>query len=497
MTLLERSEPTSHIETVLSQHGLGVLPGSRTASLGVVVLGALVVAAGAIFHQSVAINVDGETRRVTTLHRDPLTQLRDYGVELGRGDRVELGPALVVRRGQPVVVEGDLRTVSAYAVVDRPADAALAAGFDLDPHDRVVRVAPSPAPILIGPDAEAALGELGRGGPREARPFEGERYRVLRAVPVVVHDGGMPHVVWTTGATVGEAVVAGGFDLWAADRLVPPEATPVQAGLHVWIHRSRPASVDIDGRILQTRTRATTVGELLRQEGIVLEPGDRVEPSIHSPIGAAPVKVTRIRNETLTFEEPVAFDVVYRDDPTLPLGQTRTIEEGVPGVRKWSVRAVYEDGREIQRELVRSWIETPPKPRIIARGVQLVYADITIDSGETITYWAKIRMYVTAYNATSAGKPKGSPGFGITSTGKKATRGIIAVDPSFIPYGTRMYVPGYGIGVAEDTGGGLHGPHIDVCFDDDEPITWGSRSMDIYLLTPAPPIERVRHLIAP
>lgn len=198
----------------------------------------------------------------------------------------------------------------------------------------------------------------------------------------------------------------------------------------------------------------------------------------------------------MTFREPIAFDTIYRDDPDLPIGQSRVVAEGTPGVRAWSTRVISENGREVDREVVRSWVETPPTPRVVARGTKLVYSDITLETGETMTYWAKIRVYVTAYNAVSAGKPRGSPGFGITATGKRAGRGIIAVDPTYIPYGTRMYVPGYGIGVAEDTGGGLRGPHIDICFDDDEPITWRSGYVDIYLLTPAPPVERVRHLVA-
>ncbi len=74
---------------------------------------------------------------------------------------------------------------------------------------------------------------------------------------------------------------------------------------------------------------------------------------------------------------------------------------------------------------------------------------------------------------------------------------IIAVDPNYIPYGTRMYVPGYGVGIAADTGGGIRGAHIDICFDDDEPITWDSRTVQIYFLAPAPPADKIRHLLNP
>ena len=38
------------------------------------------------------------------------------------------------------------------------------------------------------------------------------------------------------------------------------------------------------------------------------------------------------------------------------------------------------------------------------------------------------------------------------------------MDPSVIPLGTKLYVPGYGYAVAADTGGSIKGSKIDVCF---------------------------------
>jgi 3D (Asp-Asp-Asp) domain-containing protein len=47
-----------------------------------------------------------------------------------------------------------------------------------------------------------------------------------------------------------------------------------------------------------------------------------------------------------------------------------------------------------------------------------------------------------------------------------------------IPLGTRLYVPGYGYAIAADTGGGVRGNHIDLCFDTlAEARAWGRRSV--------------------
>ena len=55
---------------------------------------------------------------------------------------------------------------------------------------------------------------------------------------------------------------------------------------------------------------------------------------------------------------------------------------------------------------------------------------------------------------------------GTTATGLPVGPGIVATDPSVIPLGTRMTIPGYGEGVAADTGGAINGARIDVWIKD-------------------------------
>ena len=60
-------------------------------------------------------------------------------------------------------------------------------------------------------------------------------------------------------------------------------------------------------------------------------------------------------------------------------------------------------------------------------------------------------------------------GVGITATGTTVTAGrTVAVDPSVIPYGTKIYIEGYGWRVAEDCGGAVNGKHIDIAVDSHE-----------------------------
>jgi peptidoglycan DL-endopeptidase CwlO len=71
---------------------------------------------------------------------------------------------------------------------------------------------------------------------------------------------------------------------------------------------------------------------------------------------------------------------------------------------------------------------------------------------------------------------------GRTATGLATSWGVVAVDPSVIPLGTRMTIPGYGVGVAADTGGAVQGNAIDLWFPTRaQALAWGRRTVTITL----------------
>jgi 3D (Asp-Asp-Asp) domain-containing protein/peptidoglycan hydrolase CwlO-like protein len=71
---------------------------------------------------------------------------------------------------------------------------------------------------------------------------------------------------------------------------------------------------------------------------------------------------------------------------------------------------------------------------------------------------------------------------GRTATGAPTGWGVVAVDPSVIPLGTRMTIPGYGSGVAADTGSAIQGATIDLWFPTlAEARAWGRRTVTIAL----------------
>jgi 3D (Asp-Asp-Asp) domain-containing protein len=71
---------------------------------------------------------------------------------------------------------------------------------------------------------------------------------------------------------------------------------------------------------------------------------------------------------------------------------------------------------------------------------------------------------------------------GTTATGLPVGFGVVAVDPAVIPLGTRLTIPGYGEGVAADTGGAVRGLTIDLWFPTlAQALAWGRRTVTITL----------------
>ena len=75
---------------------------------------------------------------------------------------------------------------------------------------------------------------------------------------------------------------------------------------------------------------------------------------------------------------------------------------------------------------------------------------------------------------------------GITASGTKAKPGTIAAAPSRYPFGTIMYVPGYGYGRVEDRGRAIKGDHIDLYFKTHEQASaWGRKQKTVTVWRPS------------
>ena len=201
----------------------------------------------------------------------------------------------------------------------------------------------------------------------------------------------------------------------------------------------------------------------------------------------------RVREEILADQELVSFDTAYQGLPDVEIDTLRLIQAGVPGVRRKLTRVRYENGIEVARVAETVAQVQNPVPQIIGYGTNIVIRTLTTPDG-TIEYWRAFSMYATSYAAKFTNRTPGTSSYGRTASGKILTKGLVAIDRTMMPFGTQMYVPGYGFAEAADTGGGVRGRFIDLGFDDFNYENWHAPVM-VYFLAPAPPAGAIRWII--
>lgn len=290
-----------------------------------------------------------------------------------------------------------------------------------------------------------------------------------------------PRIIMTEGGTVAEVLQAAGITVGEYDRVIPDRTEPVSPELNIVVQRALPVTIIADGAETEHWVFAATVGEALRAAGVDLGPLDRVEPSRGTPIEPhASIRVVRVVEEFIEETERLPYKVLRWAAPDLERGQTQVLRKGREGIIKNTVRVVYEDGRPVSRTIVSSEVVQSVVDEIIGEGTRT--STLTVDTPEGPLPYIEVReMVATGYEPGPISTGEWSDG--LTFTGLRAQRGIIAVDPTVIPLGTRLYVEGYGLGVAADIGGAIKGNRIDLCFDTyEEAIQWGRRTVKVYIL---------------
>ncbi len=314
---------------------------------------------------------------------------------------------------------------------------------------------------------------------------------VQRAIPIQINDNGALTTFYTTAPTLGEALRQAGLVVYLGDYVSPDLGTRVMPGWQVYIQRSIPATILVDGRTIRTRTRSGNIAGLLTQEGVELKDKDYSVPEATKAVNAdTTVQVMRVREEIITESEAIPFQTVWQADRTMEIDEHEIVQAGVAGVKKRQIRIRYENGREARRGLDREWIDSSPTTQLIAYGTNIVMRDLTLPDGSVVKYWRRVRLLATSYTAATSGKARSNPYFGITYLGWQAGNGVVAIDPRVINLRSKLYVPGYGMAQAGDTGGAIKGRRIDLGYDEDKLILW-YKWTDVYLLDPVPPRDQI------
>jgi uncharacterized protein YabE (DUF348 family)/3D (Asp-Asp-Asp) domain-containing protein len=277
------------------------------------------------------------------------------------------------------------------------------------------------------------------------------------------------------------------------DKITPGLDSILNNGDKIYIKRAVTMYISVDGREIETATSDETIEDMLNTEGITYSLLDKVSPLPTNSIEAGmKVSITRVETKILKEYNPIDFSTVINKDNTLVNTVKKVAQEGKPGEKELTIRVIFENGKEVSRKVIQELVTKHPTDRILvhgtlsaptlSRGGSPARETFAINTPEALSYKKVLRCVATAYSSEQ-------PGIGTrTATGTTVRRNpngysTIAVDPRVIPYGTRVYVEGYGYAIAEDCGGAIKGNKIDVYLNTvRDCYNWGRRTVNVYIL---------------
>ncbi len=330
----------------------------------------------------------------------------------------------------------------------------------------------------------------------------------------VINDGGKVTIHTTYATDPADVLDEAGLQLNMDDTYTTQEGIGVS---EITIQRKQTVTILYSGKTLEATSYGETVESLLNRLHITLTKDDILSTTLRSKTYDGMVlTIARSLTTEETYTTTIPFETEYCYDASLGEGEQVVLTAGKEGQIQCTASVSYVDGVEVNRTVLSQTVisqsvnalvavgtkpdappptvpapteppttqpattpEAPDAPAmpVIGNGV------ITTPDGEVLTYTGSKQVTATAYTNTD-------PGCTVwTSTGTLCRVGAIAVDPSVIPYGTRMYIVTndgryiYGIAVAEDCGGSIKGDRVDLYFNTDaECWAFGVRACTVYFL---------------
>lgn len=262
-----------------------------------------------------------------------------------------------------------------------------------------------------------------------------------------------------------------------------PEA-PLQSGATIHFRSAVPVTLVVDGVTQTVRSAAPTVAAVLADRTVTFDRHDHVVPAPAAALTAGQtIRIDHINSWTEQVRKPVAPSTKHLPTIDLPFGKSQVVTKGVTGIREVSYLVTRRDGHSPaqRRSVFATRLIRAPQPRIIATGIGEYHALAALAErgfkGTIHLASAAIKMVATAYTARCSGCS------GTTAMGQPAGQGIVAVDPSVIPLGSHLYIPGYGHALAGDTGGAIRGNRIDLGMNStSDAFQFGTRNVTVYVL---------------
>lgn len=339
----------------------------------------------------------------------------------------------------------------------------------------------------------------------EFRPGEDSKIVICRASAVTfVHTNGKTFNTVFAG-TVAELIASQGVVLSDSIFSSVDVNAVVTNNLEIKILSSYDLIINVDGGKMSVKSASKTVGDVLRENNIVLGEFDEVNPTADTALtNEMKIDVLRVEYVTREAKESVPFDSKTEKSSAMAKGTEKITQKGVNGEKIVTYKDKLVNGELQSSEAVSEVVTKKPVSEIKTVGTVVPISSDKLGNskieknGKPISelqlpekYSIGANNVPTNYKYTITGRAAAYciPG-GTTSTGRKVKPGYIAVDPKQIPYGTELWIVSndgvvYGYAIAADTGGFVKKGYFTVDLymnTTDQCIQWGDRGVTIYVL---------------
>ncbi len=288
-------------------------------------------------------------------------------------------------------------------------------------------------------------------------------------------DDGATITFRTTKNTVGEVLKDTGIVLNEYDSLNVDLDTMVSDVDVVRIRRARDIKIkDANKEVITVKSSYETAKEILDQYKLSANEYDEIV------FESGLITVTRVSWKTKTVTEKVPFETIYEEDPEIFEGEEVVAIEGVDGVADVLYYDQYINGEFIQRVESTKAVSQQPVNKVIKVGTKERHPNAPSNYKKVMTF--KATAYDGSYETLGYYNPR-------TCLGAIPTVGTVAVDPRVIPLGTKMFITAvdgsynYGYCFAGDTGGAIKGDRVDLFMASrQEALNFGRRDVLIYIL---------------
>ncbi len=313
-----------------------------------------------------------------------------------------------------------------------------------------------------------------------AAAYDGENSaNELTMKTITITDGTNSTVVSTLSNTVAEVFEEKKIEIDDKTTVSKDLTETIKNGDEIVIKRPYSITLKINSESTPIVTNKSTVGDIINEYSSLIGSEYELQDVTESTrlYNNMVIKVLVTTDEIVTTTEKIPFETKKVENPDLDEGTERVTQEGKNGIAEITKKQYYFDGKIQKVEEVGREVIQEPVDKIIEIGTkkETVVEQVSIIDG--LVFKKAINMVSTAYTPYDSGCT------GITASGIAATKGVAAVDTSVIPFGTKLYIPGYGVAVAADTGGAINGNRIDLCYNTlSEAYGWGRRNVTVYIL---------------